>query len=95
MLFIVNGVEKRITLRKWDERSSRWGEDMFPDLETDHTNGCDVTPEEYQDIIDYWESELEAYTDGYASEHFGQRDWDDLEDETLYSFEYDEVTADV
>ena len=78
MKYIVNNIEKNITLKVWD--GAQYSPDFFYDMEIDmgvdpvNEDGSRVVSEQrYNAIVDYWTSEVETANGGGWSEQFG--DW--------------------
>lgn len=78
MRYIVNNEAKNVSMKIWD--GEQYSPDFFYDMEIDL--GYDeineegdriVTPERYAQIVDYWQSEVDAANGGEWSEQFG--DW--------------------
>lgn len=78
MKYIVDGQVKEIALKVWygDQYSPDFFSDMEIDLgqdEIDEDGNRIVTDERYAEIVDYWQSEVDAANSGAWSEQFG--DW--------------------
>ena len=80
MLFNVEGELKEITLRYWD--GERWSPDCFGELERtvpgmyklgDGNDAYIVTANEFAQIVDYWQSEIDLYNGGGYSEQLGDK----------------------
>ncbi len=78
MKYIVNGKEHEMSMRVWD--GQQYSPDFFYEMEIDL--GYDkiddegrriVTAKRYREIVDYWQSEVDAANSGEWSEQFG--DW--------------------
>lgn len=80
MKVIVNGVEKKVSMREWE--GTQYSCDFFSDVETNVRDCQEMTEEEYSDMISYWESEVESFNSGEWSEQFGYR-YEELEYTTL------------
>ena len=63
------GETKTITMRVWD--GNQWGVDFFADAECNVKDMSEVTSEQYNDIIKYWESEISLHNSGEYTEQFG------------------------
>ena len=85
MTLYVNGVAKNVELRNW--RGDGWNcgytPDYFYDLETNFADGQDVTAKEYQDLIDFWKSEVDRHNAGEETEIFGEYDGTEI----LFSYD--------
>jgi len=65
-----------ITLQSWDDNSG-WSPDCFADLECNLHWYARLTPEEYHQVIDYWNSEVDDHNAGKSTEQFGDPDDED------------------
>lgn len=48
--------EKTLTMREWN--GTQWNNDFFNDAECNIVDGSTVTAEQYSEIVEYWESEV-------------------------------------
>lgn len=84
MTVYVNGVAKTLTLRNWrDGWNCGYSPDYFYELETNISDGQDLTEQEYADLVWFWETEVSAHNNGEYTEMFGDYDG------TSIFFEYD------
>lgn len=63
------GEEKTLKMCVLD--GDQWGVDFFRDAECNVDDGSTVTLEEYQEIVDFWEDEVNCHNDGEDTEQFG------------------------
>ena len=78
MKYIVDGQLKEIAMKAWS--GTQYSPDFFADMEIDlgqdeidEDGNRIVTAERYAEIVDYWQSEIDAANNGGWSEQFG--DW--------------------
>lgn len=83
MTLYVNGVAKNVELRNWQDDG--YTPNYFYDLETNFSDGQDVTEKEYQDLIDFWADEVSRHNAGEETEIFGECDGTEI------LFSYDEL----
>lgn len=72
MIINVNGTEKNLCIKQWD------GGQYYPDcaadlLAPDVKDGQSMTEQEYADLVEYCESELTSYNNGYDTDLLGSR----------------------
>lgn len=83
MKFIINETRevKNVTLRAWSE--DRWGADCFHDMEDtvasvaewdDPNAAWVISAEKFQEMVDYWQDEVDTYNNDGWSEQFGDKD---------------------
>ena len=90
MLLYVDGVAKNITLTAWDKDNNQWSCCFFGDLETSYQDGQDISKEEYDNIVSYWEEQVNDYNAGLPTEQFGgPNDHEDWEDRKELLLQYD------
>lgn len=63
------GEEKSLCLKEWD--GTKWGADFFSEAECNVIDGSEVSADEYQNIVDYWECEVADHNNGDFTEQFG------------------------
>lgn len=87
MTLYVNGAAKNVELRNLQDDGWNCGytSDYFRDLETNFADGQDVTEKEYQDLIDFWKSEVDRHNAREETEIFGEYDGTEI------LFSYDEL----
>lgn len=87
MTLYVNGVAKNLELRNWYEDGWNCGytPNYFGDMETNFVSEQDVTEKEYQDLIEFWKSEVDRHNSGEETEIFGEYDGTEI------VFFYDEL----
>ena len=66
------GETKHLYMRIWE--GDQWGADFFNDAECNVEDGSTVTDEEYQEIVRYWESEVNDHNNGMYTEQFDDYD---------------------
>ena len=102
MKFIVNGVEKNVSLKVWDNKSNQLaygGEDIFSGVETGvHTDprftwdedgeGWACTEESYDELIEFWKEETAKYNLREPNWFTEGLDADELQDEIWLDLEY-------
>lgn len=74
MTLWVNNEEKRLSLRPWDEASHQYGCDCFNDIEVNVVDGSEMSGAEFENLVDFWESEVSWYNAGNESECLGDPD---------------------
>lgn len=83
MKFIIKETNeaKNVTLRAWGE--DRWGADCFHDLEDNVASVAEwddpnaawvISAEKFQEMVDYWQDEVDTYNNDGWSEQFGDKD---------------------
>lgn len=63
------GETKTLSMKVWDD--NQWGVDFFNDAECNVRDGSTVTSDQYQGIVDYWQSEVNDHNNGMDTEQFG------------------------
>lgn len=71
MTIIVNGIEKNITMKAWN--GSQYSPDVFGDVEPNVHDWQEMTEDEFGQLVDFWQDEVESYNNGEYSEQFGER----------------------
>lgn len=63
------GEVKTLSMMVWED--GQWGVDFFNDAECNVIDGSEVTEKEYEQIVSYWESEVNDHNEGEYTEQFG------------------------
>ena len=74
MTLWVNNEEKRLSLRPWNEADNQYGCDCFADIERNVVTGSEMSQEEFDQLVEFWEDEVAWYNAGNASECLGDPD---------------------
>lgn len=72
MLLVVNGKDYKLSLRKWNEADQQYEPDFFHDVETEYTDGQEVSGENFEALCDFWESEVADFNAWKTTEIFGE-----------------------
>lgn len=68
MKLFVAGKEFEITLRIWTGEG--WSEDFFHDVETGYRDGLSVDTDDFNALVEYWETEVKSQNETGKSESF-------------------------